>query len=160
MRRRHSILTFAGSIHFITTVTAIRGHWFSSDAICTTILELFEGYRQEFGLECYGYVLMPDHLHALLLQPTDGEIVIRMMTEFKKWSSRRHLIPGLVKKGMWMRSYDDVPVPGANAARVKAEYIHNNPVRRGLVVRAEDYPWSSARDYANMVRGVVTVTLL
>lgn len=28
------------------------------------------------------------------------------------------------------------------------EYIHNNPVRRGLVARAEDWPWSSAAGWA------------
>jgi hypothetical protein len=28
------------------------------------------------------------------------------------------------------------------------EYIHNNPVRRALVARAEDWPWSSAAWYA------------
>jgi putative transposase len=29
-------------------------------------------------------------------------------------------------------------------------YIHNNPVRRGLVTRAEDWPWSSAAAWAGM----------
>jgi hypothetical protein len=28
------------------------------------------------------------------------------------------------------------------------DYIHNNPVRRGLVSQATDWPWSSARFYA------------
>ena len=30
------------------------------------------------------------------------------------------------------------------------DYLHNNPVRRGLVGEATDWPWSSARFYAGM----------
>ena len=30
------------------------------------------------------------------------------------------------------------------------DYIHNNPVRRGLVAHAADWPWSSARDWAGL----------
>jgi hypothetical protein len=35
------------------------------------------------------------------------------------------------------------------------EYIHQNPVSAGLVERAEDWPWSSVRDYTGTVRAAV-----
>jgi putative transposase len=38
--------------------------------------------------------------------------------------------------------------------REKIEYIHQNPVRRGLVVNPSDWVWSSARDYAGEI-GIV-----
>ena len=38
----------------------------------------------------------------------------------------------------------------------KVEYIHRNPMRAGLVQRPEDWPWSSARDYAGSVSGAVS----
>ncbi len=34
----------------------------------------------------------------------------------------------------------------------KVEYIHHNPVKAGLVRRAEDWPWSSVREYSGTVR--------
>jgi hypothetical protein len=34
--------------------------------------------------------------------------------------------------------------------RSMIEYLHANPVRRGLVAKAEDWEWSSARWYAGM----------
>ena len=37
----------------------------------------------------------------------------------------------------------------------KVEYIHLNPVRAGLVRRAEEWPWSSVHDYAGSVQGPV-----
>ena len=37
------------------------------------------------------------------------------------------------------------------------EYIHNNPVRRGLVAQATDWSWSSARDWAGLGHSYITV---
>ena len=39
------------------------------------------------------------------------------------------------------------------------EYIHNNPVRRGLCRRPEAWPWSSAADYAGTGKGPLTLDL-
>jgi len=59
---------------------------------------------------------------------------------------------------LWQSRYDDVPVPGLGAVKTKLDYIHANPIRRGLVERAEDYPWSSAQDYFDEVTGIVQIT--
>ena len=157
MRRRHSRLAFAGSIHFVTTVTRMKGAWFVGDEICSAILNLFEWYRAKFSLECIGYVLMPDHLHALLHQRDSGTQVSQMMAGFKRESSKQACprdYPGIT---LWLDRYDDVPVPGLDAVMTKLEYMHNNPIRPGLVERAEQYPWSSARDYFDMGLGCVQI---
>jgi len=157
MLRRHQQLTFAGSVHFITVVTEKRGNWFCSDDICISLLYLFESYRAKFQLVCFGYVLMPDHLHTLLMQPEDGPQVQQFMNEFKKWSSRKLKPASFDSARLWRRSYDDVPVPGRNASVIKLNYLHNNPVRRGLVSNMEDYRWSSFHDYIDGPHGIVTV---
>ncbi len=42
----------------------------------------------------------------------------------------------------------------------KVEYIHGNPVKAGLVSRAEDWPWSSVQDYTGSVSGPATPSVL
>jgi len=155
MLRRHQILDFKGSIHFITTVTALRGNWFIEDAICTEVLKIFDGYRSRFTLRCLGYVLMPDHLHALLYQDGSGSLVSDFMQAFKGLTSKKCRPHQYADSNLWRRRYDDIPIPGSNAARIRIEYIHGNPVRRGLVEQAENYPWSSARDYLELSSGIV-----
>jgi hypothetical protein len=49
-------------------------------------------------------------------------------------------------------------VPGHDAVMNKLAYLHGNPVRRGLVAEAHDYPWSSARDYFEDSAGTVRIT--
>lgn len=68
MLRRHQTIAFANSIHFVTLVTRERGRWFVAPELCREILTTFERCRAKENLECFGYVLMPDHLHALLRQ--------------------------------------------------------------------------------------------
>ncbi len=158
MRQRHKRLAFAGSIHFVTTVTCVRGDVFTNEKICHEMLELFEWYRNKFSVDCLGYVLMPDHLHVVLHQEEADMLVPQLMQGFKKLTSRRCRPARYPKLPLWQSRYDDVPVPGSDAVRTKLEYIHANPIRRGLVEEPEDYPWSSARDYYNEEVGIIKIT--
>jgi len=112
------------------------------------------------GVDCLGYVLMPDHLHALLLQQEEGLAVSELMERFKKFTSRKLRPAMYTGVSLWRRRYDDVPVPGTDAAKTKLIYMHGNPVRRGLVTTPEDYPWSSAREYAGLEPGIVHICLI
>ena len=76
---------------------------------------------------------MPDHLHGLF--SFDGtKPMTRVMADFKSW----------VAKGSgvnWQRDFFDHRLRGWESAVEKAKYIRNNPVRAGLVSRAEDWPY-------------------
>jgi putative transposase len=157
MRKRHSQLDFAGSMHFITTVTRVRGAWFTQEKVCRYLLELFEGYREKFELTCFGYVLMPDHLHAIIIQKAEGAFVPKLMEGFKSVSSRNLKIEGYPEHHLWADRYDDVPLPGLDAVKTRIEYIHDNPVRKRIVLKATDYQWSSARDWFDMSGGIITI---
>ncbi|RQV93949.1 hypothetical protein EH220_07765 [bacterium] len=158
MRRRHSRLDFKGSIHFVTTVTLERGNWFVSSDVCLPILEIFEYYRNRYSLKCYGYVLMPDHIHCLFEQINDGAAVPGFMKMFKRVSAKQIQIPEYRGAHLWQERYDDVPVPGRDAAMTKLKYMLNNPVRRELVSDPVDYLWSSARDHYGVTKGTVTIS--
>jgi putative transposase len=160
MRRRHRQLGFAGSLHFVTAVARVRGRWFVEPDECRRLLEFFEGYRAKFSVECYGYVLMPDHLHAAVYQAEAGSQVSDAIGGFKRMTSlkcRPTEYPGV---SLWRDYFDDVPVPGTEALGTKLEYMFANPVRAGLVKDSLDYEWSAIRDYFERGTGIVKVTLL
>ena len=158
MRRRHQQLDFAGSIHFVTATARVRGSWFVEAGLCTRILEMLEWYRAKHDQRCLGYVLMPDHLHVLLHQTEAGAFVSQLMAGFKRETSKQTRPDGFPAANLWADRYDDVPVPGHDAVMNKLVYLHGNPVRRGLVAEAHDYPWSSARDYFADSAGIVRIT--
>ena len=57
----------------------------------------------------------------------------------------------------WQTRYYDFNVWSERKFVEKLRYIHPSPVRRGLVVRSEDWPWSSLRRYATGETGVVEI---
>jgi putative transposase len=155
MRRRHRRFDYANTFHFVTTVTRERGKWFVTDDVCTQILSTFERFRMKYGLVCIGYVLMPDHFHALVLQVEDGPVVSNVMACFKRETSKSLGISGRFQKTLWRDYYDDVPIPGSDALWKRLSYIHENPVRRGLVSDVAEYRWSSLRFYYEMDKGTL-----
>ena len=119
--------------------------------------------RERWGFSLWAYVIMPDHVHLLLLPQRGADIqgILRSckqpVTERAKAWLQRHEPDGVrimvdaqpdgtVAYRFWQRGggYDrNITTP--EEAHEKAIYIHNNPVRAGLVDRPEQWPWSSHR---------------
>jgi REP element-mobilizing transposase RayT len=91
----------------------------------------------------YAFVVMPDHVHTLI-QPIAGETVSSAMASWKKFCALRINRLRGVKGPLWQDGFherairDELEFWGARA------YIHENPVRSGLVAVTELFPFSSA----------------
>ena len=57
----------------------------------------------------------------------------------------------------WQARYYDFNLWSERKFVEKLRYIHRNPVKRGLVVRPEDWAWSSFRHYASGEAGSVEI---
>jgi putative transposase len=57
----------------------------------------------------------------------------------------------------WQRRYYDFNVHSEEKRVEKLKYMHRNPVKRGLLEKPEDWPWSSFRHYATGHLGVVEI---
>jgi len=126
-----------------------------------SVLDLYvaELHRQSNRLKfnLTAYVVMPEHVH-LIVVPADGRIepVLRgikqgfarqMLTRLR--DEGHPVLDQLVgphgKPVFWQRGGGyDRNLRSGDDIREKIAYIHTNPVRRGLVERAEDWAWSSA----------------
>ncbi len=88
------------------------------------------------------FVLMANHVHVLLLPHVPAP---RLMKSLKGATAREaNRLLGLTGQPFWQaESYDHWVRNEDEFARI-ARYTENNPVKAGIVSRAEDYPWSSA----------------
>ena len=131
-------------------------------------IEALESARSLCRFDLWAYVLMPDHVH-LLIYPTGAdasisqilrkikEPVARRAIAFLKHQSGRWLSRLTVHEGQRVRrrfwqpggGYDR-NIDNSRTLNRVIDYIHANPVRRGLCERAEDWEWSSARWYAGI----------
>jgi putative transposase len=110
--------------------------------------------RRRYGFVVAGYVLMPEHVHMLVGEPNGVSLSV-IMQVLKQETSKRLNKPG--DRQFWQSRYYDFNVWSEAKTREKLRYIHRNPVRRGLVRKPEDWPWSSFRHYATGEVGVVEI---
>ena len=118
--------------------------------------DLFEDGLQKAHLRCrfdvVGYVVMPEHVHLLVSEP--GRELLAVALQALKLSVTRRART----RPFWLPRYYDFNVR-TDAKRIeKLNYIHWNPMKRGLVDRPEDWRWSSYRYYQTGERGRVTIT--
>ena len=80
------------------------------------------------------FLLMPDHVHALLSFPPSGKAMQLVISKWKEWTAKQLKI-------VWQRDFFEYRLRREESWREKADYILENPVRKGLVGRAEDWPF-------------------
>ncbi len=92
-------------------------------------------HRQEIFLWWpHVFLLMPDHLHTLLSFPPSGKPVKRVVEKWKEWTAKQFRI-------VWQRGFFEHRLRDEESKREKAAYILQNPVRKELVARPEDWPF-------------------
>ena len=107
-----------------------------------------------YGFVVAGYVLMPEHVHLLVGEPRRSPLSV-VLQVLKQQTSRK--LKGRGAVAFWQRRYYDFNVWSEEKRVEKLRYMHRNPVKRGLVEKPEDWPWSSFRHYATGVEGTVEI---
>lgn len=106
------------------------------------------------GTRCLAWCLMDNHVHLILTPPTADALratLSRTHTRYAQRFNRRYDVDGHLFQGRYAsRAMDNRHL--MNAVR----YVENNPIDAGLVGRAEDWRWSSARAHISGVRDGVT----
>jgi putative transposase len=140
-----------GDLHFVTFSCDGRAPYLAEAAAKETFEYSLEKMRDRYGFAVIGYVVMPEHVHLLLSEP--AERTLARSLQAVKISVEKHLL----EKPFWQRRYYDFNIYTSGRQEEKLDYIHRNPVTRGLVEAPEDWKWSSHPYYATGVRGTIQV---
>ena len=106
-------------------------------ALTAVAAKLFETvqHRQKTNLWWpYVFLLMPDHLHALLSFPPSAKPIRRVVSKWKEWTAKQIGIA-------WQEDFFEHRLRHEESRRQKGDYILANPVRKKLVSRPEDWPY-------------------
>jgi len=160
-----------GHARFLTFSCRDRMPLFSEDDSRRTFVDDLEATRRTHSISLLAWVLMPEHVHLCAVPNTPG--AVRQFVKHLKGAVARHVLAGwrgvkdarldscLDGRGrhvFWQPGggYDRL-VRDTDELREKVEYIHTNPVKRGIVRHPVDWPWSSARWYAGDRTGPVNI---
>ena len=111
------------------------------------MIEVFEASRRRLKFLLCGYVLMPDHWHALIW-PQYPLLISQVLHDVKKVSALRLHAQRGSEGPLWQHQFWDRFVREAREFNERLEYMHMNPVRKGLVKRPQDWRWSSYDNFA------------
>ena len=141
-------------LHFITFSCYHRLPFLDTGEARNVFLEMLEDARQKYLFRVAGYVVMPEHVHLLVSEPQIGtpSTVLQVV---KQRTARK--IHDVIRGQMWQRRFYDFNVFTQEKVTEKLFYMHENPVKRGLVLSAEEWSWSSARFYRSGEQGVVRI---
>ncbi|HEY8688520.1 MAG TPA: transposase [Chitinophagaceae bacterium] len=134
------------------------------------VIESLKHCQEKKGLVIYGWCIMSNHLHLIISAKENN--VSGVLGDFKKFTSKKLIDsilnnPGESRKEwmikifkeagelnsrntnyqFWQQDNEPKIIFTPQFASQKLEYIHNNPVEAGIVEKAEEYIYSSARDY-------------
>ncbi|MCD4679860.1 MAG: transposase [Bacteroidales bacterium] len=157
-------------LHFLTLRVINWIDIFTNKTYKDIIIDNLKYCQKEKGLEIYAYVIMSNHIH--LLARASGENLSDVLRDFKSYSSKVILktvqettesrkkwilnqFAFAAKKHsrntnyqLWTHENHAELIYSNKFIEQKLNYIHNNPVKKGIVEMPEDYLYSSARNYA------------
>ncbi len=141
-------------IFFITICTVDKQPYFCDPKISKIIIDELEYRRRNKEIKLFCYCIMPDHLHLLISLSENytkkegafGERTLQnWVSAFKRYTSR---ISGQTNdiRPLWQANFFDHVVRKDESLIEICSYILNNPVRKGMVLSWEEYPYSKMVD--------------
>jgi len=137
--REHA--TNNGQTYMVTSSTWGRRALFSREVWAELLIDTLYHYRGTAYL-LHEFVIMPDHIHVLLTPQTSLEKAVQFIKGGFSYRVKKELGSSLE---VWQKGFSDHRIRDASDYRIHQIYVLQNPVRKHLSERAEDYPYSSAR---------------
>ncbi|HUR36529.1 MAG TPA: transposase [Terriglobales bacterium] len=129
--------------YFIGSSTYQKRSIFQVDAWARVFLKTLYLYRRQQKYLLHAFVLMPNHFHVVLT-PAAGITLEKAAQMIKGGSAYQLKQAGREGVQVWQRGFTDRRIRNAKEYEALVQYTHQNPVKAGLVARAEEYRYSSA----------------
>ncbi len=159
--------------YFITITTVKWVDLFTRLEQKKIIVDSLRHCQEKKGLGIYAFVIMPSHIHMMCSSNTETNLAA-IIGDFKKFTSKKIIETIIIGKEsrrewllkmfsdacghlkrkqeykVWQDGYHGKELITNGFIHQKLNYIHENPVTDGIVERAEEYYYSSARNYAGL----------
>ena len=184
MSQRGYLIKDQQAIHFITFAVVQWIDVFSRKEYADIVLDSLRFCQKNKGLQIHAWCLMTNHLH-LIVSVRDTYSLSDTLRDFKKYTSstilkaieknekesRKNWMLWIFKKAgeknkrnsdyqFWQQDNHPVQCDITGVLDSKLKYLHENPVRAGIVRFEQDYVYSSALDYYTEEKGLLDVEFI
>ncbi len=141
MRPTREHATNTGQPYMVTSATWERRPLFRNERWARLFVDTLCHYRGSAYL-LHEFVIMPDHFHILLTPKASLEKSVQFIKGGFSYRAKKELGSNMEA---WQKGFSDHRIREVEDYLRHVAYIRENPVRKHLCERAEDYPYSSAR---------------
>lgn len=165
--------TYEGKVYFVTLTVVGWIDVFTRYEYVQELINNLKYCQKNKGLKIYTYVIMSNHMH--MIASVENGTLGAFLRDFKSYTSKK--IIELIKNStiesrkdwmlelferfgslnpdnktyqFWQNTNHPIELWNSNVIDQKVEYIHNNPVKAGIVEKAEEYKYSSAYDFSEI----------
>jgi putative transposase len=124
--------------YFVTAVTANRRRLFQVEANADLLLKTISDYRHQNRFQLHAFVIMPDHLHAILTPAP--EVSLEKAMQYIKGGFSFRLKS---KLDVWSRSFNESQILAREKFDACKSYIEQNPIRARISESSDAYKYSS-----------------
>ena len=161
-----------GHLHFITFSCYRRLPLLKTVRARNGFVKELARIRDEMGFHLIGYVVMPEHVHLLISEPKQGtpstvlqkpklRVARNLRRRRRSGNAEQLRLPfeatGEPLRAFWQARFYDFNVYTKRKKTEKLNYMHANPVVRGLVEHPKDWPWSSWGFYRGGEAGLARI---
>ena len=109
-----------------------------SSNISDIVVSSLKYLHEKETIDCWGYVIMPDHLH-MILRLSGSQSISEVLSSFSKHTSRK-INKGLGRSGrLWEKGFYERKIRSEDELSNQLGYSRENPVRKGYVEDARDW---------------------
>jgi putative transposase len=143
-KREHA--TANGQTYMVTFETWQRRALFRNANWATLLIDVLYHYRATAYL-LHEFVVMPDHVHVLITPRGSLEKAVQYIKGGFSFRAKKELGSNLE---IWQKGFSDRRIRDAADHAEHVLYIRQNPLKKLLCERPEDYPYSSAHARSNL----------
>ncbi len=132
---------------------------FSSNKDFEKLIDIISDVKDFCKVQIYAYCMMKNHVHLFLREEESGgvsDFMKRVLSHYAGWYNFKYERTG----HLFANRYKSIPVEDDSYFLTLARYIHQNPLKVGIVEKLQDYPYSSYSDYVRNNSGFVDIDFL
>jgi putative transposase len=138
-----SHLFLRNSSYMVTAGTYQKAFLFDTPEKRDFLLQSLFDEAEALKWKLQAWAVFANHYHFVAQAPDNGESLKRMIASLHSktaiWLNRKD---GTLRRKVWFQ-YWDVCLTYERSYLVRLNYVHNNPVKHGLIENAQNYPWCS-----------------
>lgn len=184
MSDRGYIIRDQNAVHFVTFSVVQWIDVFTRKEYADIVVESLKFCQENKGLNIHAWCIMSNHIH-LIISASQPNKLSDILRDFKKFTSvqiikaisentresRKHWMLWIFKKAgeknkrndkyqFWQQENHPVECDTVEILQSRLIYLHENPLRAGLVRYEQDYIYSSGIDYYSERNGLIEIVFI